>query len=205
MADVLERPARAAARRDPRETLEPLLDDLLRALGFEKAIVLLYDDERSALVGSFGIGVPDAAVRPLTLPLEESANPIIAVLRGGVPERIRDVSRDERLSQLLRDALASMGIGPLIAAPLRSASERTTADRDGKGVPALGWEARGEWAGVVLLSRASGVTQADIDALVPFSRKAGEALSLQRGGPRLCGDRFQAKRMRSRSNGSGGW
>ena len=180
MADVLERPARAAARRDPRETLEPLLDDLLRALGFEKAIVLLYDDERSALVGSFGIGVPDAAVRPLTLPLEESANPIIAVLRGGVPERIRDVSRDERLSKLLRDALASMGIGPLIAAPLRSASERTTADRDGKGVPALGWEARGEWAGVVLLSRASGVTQADIDALVPFSRKAGEALSLQR-------------------------
>ena len=144
MADVLERPARAAARRDPRETLEPLLDDLLRALGFEKAIVLLYDEERSALVGSFGIGVPDAAVRQLTLPLAESANPIIAVLRGGVPERIRDVSRDERLSQLLRDALASMGIGPLIAAPLRSASERTTADRDGKGVPALGWEARGE-------------------------------------------------------------
>src|SRR5207247_10174098 len=104
VADVLERPAGAAARRDPRETLEPLLDDLLRALGFEKAIVLLYDDERSALVGTFGIGVPDPAVRQLALPLAEAASPILAVLRGGVPERIRDVSRDERLSQLLRDA-----------------------------------------------------------------------------------------------------
>ena len=180
MADVLERPARAAARRDPREALEPLLDDLLRALAFEKAIVLLYDDERSALVGSFGIGVPDAAVRELTLPLAQSDNPIVAVLRGGVPERIRDVSRDERLSQPLRDALASMGIGPLLVTPLRSASERTTTDRDGKGPAALGWDARGEWAGVVLLSRASGVTQVDVDALVPFSRQAGEALSLQR-------------------------
>ncbi|HEV8471050.1 MAG TPA: ATP-binding protein [Candidatus Limnocylindria bacterium] len=180
MADVLERPARAAARRDPRETLEPLLDDLLRGLAFEKAIVLLYDDERSALVGSFGIGVPDAPVRELTLPLSQPDDPIVAVLRGGVPERIRDVSRDERLSQPLRDALASLGIGPLIAAPLRSASARTTPGQDGKGIATPGWEARGEWAGVVLLSRASGITQADVDALVPFSRQAGEALSLQR-------------------------
>jgi PAS domain S-box-containing protein len=179
VADVLERPGRAAARRDPRETLEPLLDDLLRSLAFEKALVLLYDDERSALVGSFGIGVPDAAVRELVLPLAQSDNPIVAVLRGGVPERIRDATRDDRLDQSVRDALASMGIGPLIAAPL-STSERTTGDSDGKGIAALGWDARGQRAGVVLLSRASGATQADIDALVPFARQAGEALSLQR-------------------------
>ncbi len=179
MADVLERPKRSAARRDPRETLERLLDDLLRALAFEKALVLLYDDERSSLVGSFGIGVPDAAVRELVLPLAQTDNPIVSVLRGGVPERIGDATRDERLDQSVRDALASMGIGPLIAAPL-STGDRATGDKDGKGLGALGWETRGERAGVVLLSRASGATQADLDALVPFARQAGEALSLQR-------------------------
>jgi len=35
----------------------------------------------------------------------------------------------------------------------------------------------GEWAGVVLLSRASGSRRSDIDALVPFAREAQEALT----------------------------
>src|SRR5207247_8919953 len=51
--------------------------------------------------------------------------------------------------------------------------------QDGKGATA-GWEHRGEWAGVVLLSRAKGVTDSDVEALVPFAREAEEALSLQR-------------------------
>ena len=60
MADVLERPRRPVPpRREPREMLEPLLDDLMRTLGFERAVVLLYDEEHAALVGSFGIGVLD--------------------------------------------------------------------------------------------------------------------------------------------------
>src|SRR5207247_6980720 len=51
--------------------------------------------------------------------------------------------------------------------------------QDGKGATP-GWAARGEGAGVVLLSRAKGVTDSDVDALVPFAREAEEALSLQR-------------------------
>lgn len=180
MADLLERPERPALRRDPRETLEPLLDDLLRALGFEKALVLLYDEERAALVGSFGIGVPDPAVRALSVPLLNADDPIVAVLRGGMPLRIRDASTDERLSAPTREALAKLGIGPVVAAPLLSAAQRTGAGPDGKRAPSPGWEIRSEWAGVVLLSRATGVREADIDALLPFARQAGEALSLHR-------------------------
>jgi PAS domain S-box-containing protein len=175
MADVLDRPRRAALpRRDPRETLEPLLDELMRTLGFERAVVLLYDDESAALTGSFGIGVPDPIARELLIPLALQDDPIVAALRGGIPQRIRDATSDERISAAVRATLTKAKLGPIVAAPLRSTTER------GPSTAPPGWEHRGEWAGVVLLSRASGVTEGDVDALVPFARKAGEALSRQR-------------------------
>jgi PAS domain S-box-containing protein len=179
VAELLERTGRPSPiRPDPRETLEPLLDDLLRGLGFEKALVLIFDEAKSALVGSFGIGVPDAAVREVVVPLVNADDPIVAVLRNGFPQRLRDARVDERLDRPVRELFARFGVGPLVVAPLRSTAERSTSG-DGKG-PSPGWEGRGEWAGVVLLSRATGVTQADVEALVPFARQAGETLSLQR-------------------------
>src|SRR5881396_3706629 len=181
MADVLERARRRSApRSDARETLEPLLDELMRSLGFERAAVLLYDEDRAALAGSFGIGVPDAIARELVIPVALSDDPVVAVLRGGLPEPIRDATTDERISPGIRETLAKAKLGPIVAAPLRSTTERRTIGQDGKRSLAPGWEHRGEWAGVVLLSRTAGVTQDDVDALVPFARRAGEALSLQR-------------------------
>src|SRR5439155_1726997 len=163
-----------------RETLEPLLDELMRSLGFERAAVLLYDEDRAALAGSFGIGVPDAIARELVIPLALSDDPIVAALRGGLAERIRDATTDERISPAIRETLAKAKLGPIVAAPLRSTTERRTIGQDGKRSAAAGWEHRGEWAGVVLLSRMAGVTQDDVAALVPFARQAEEALSLQR-------------------------
>jgi len=181
MADVLERARRRSApRSDARETLEPLLDELMRSLGFERAAVLLYDEDRAALAGSFGIGVPDAIARELVIPVALSDDPVVAVLRGGLPEPIRDATTDERISPGIRETLAKAKLGPIVAAPLRSTTERRTIGQDGKRSAAAGWEHRGEWAGVVLLSRMAGVTQDDVAALVPFARQAEEALSLQR-------------------------
>ena len=180
MADVLERARRRSApARDPRETLEPLLDEVMRSLGFERAAVLLYDGDRAALAGGFGIGVPDAIVRELVIPLALTDDPIVAVLRGGLPEHIRDAINDDRISPAVRNTLAQAKLGPIVAAPLRSTTE-SGSRKDGQGTSSPGWEHRGEWAGVVLLSRAAGVTQNDVDALVPFARQAEEALSLQR-------------------------
>src|SRR5437867_4232290 len=181
MADVLERAGRRSApRSDARETLEPLLDELMRSLGFERAAVLLYDEDRAALAGSFGIGVPDAIDRELVIPLALSDDPLVAALRGGRAARSRDANADERISPAIREILAKAKLGPIVAAPLRSTTERRTIGQDGKRSAAAGWEHRGEWAGVVLLSRMAGVTQDDVAALVPFARQAEEALSLQR-------------------------
>jgi signal transduction histidine kinase len=184
MAEVLERAGRSAPPHDAREALEPLLDELMRSLGFERAAVLLYDDDRAALAGSFGIGTPDAIVRELVIPFALD-DPIVAVLRGGLAERIRDATTDERISPAIRQTLARAKLGPIVAAPLQSTTERRPAGQGAKTSAAAGWEHRGQWAGVVLLSRASGVTQADVEALVPFARQAEEALSLQRDVERL--------------------
>ena len=179
MAQALERKVRSAPpRRDPRETLEPLLDELMRSLGFERAVILLYEEESAALAGRFGIGVPDTLARELIVPVTDAEDPIVGALRGGMPQRIRDATTDERIASANREAFAKAKLGAFIAAPLRSATQRP-AGQDGKGA-APGWGARGEWAGVVLLSRAEGVTDSDVNALVPFARQAEEALSLQR-------------------------
>ena len=88
MAQALERKVRSAPpRRDPRETLEPLLDELMRSLGFERAVVLLYEDESAALAGRFGIGVPDTVARELIVPVTDAEDPIVSALRGGMPQR----------------------------------------------------------------------------------------------------------------------
>jgi PAS domain S-box-containing protein len=160
--------------------LEPLLDDLMRTLRFERAVVLLYDEERAALAGAFGIGIPDAIARELVLPLTQGDDPIVAALRGGLPQRIPDATADERIPEGVRATLAKARVGPIVAAPLRSTVERRPGNQDGDGTATPGWEARGEWVGVVLLAREAGVTQDDVDALVPFARQAGEALTLQR-------------------------
>src|SRR5207245_2422026 len=79
----------------------------------------------------------------------------------------------------VRERLDKIAFGPFVAAPLRGATEgfNTT---DGHRTTTPGWEMRGEFAGVVLLARARGVSQADVERLVPFARQAGEALSRQR-------------------------
>src|SRR5256714_1583551 len=181
MADVLERRNRRSTPppRDPRETLEPLLDELMRKREFERAVVLLYDEDRASLAGAFGVGVPDVLARELVLPVANPDDPIVAVLRIGIPQRISDATTDERLFSGVREILGRARLGPMVAAPLRSTVEGALSG-DGASGATPGWEHRGEWAGVVLLSRAGGVTQSDVDALVPFARQAEEALSLQR-------------------------
>src|SRR5438876_11910275 len=105
MADVLERAGRRSApRSDARETLEPLLDELMRSLGFERAAVLLYDEDRAALAGSFGIGAPDTIARELVVPLAPPDDPTAAVPRGGLPALIRHATTDVRISPAIRAA-----------------------------------------------------------------------------------------------------
>src|SRR5206468_11327837 len=116
--------------------------------------------------------------RELVIALAQADDPIVVALRGGLPQRIPDATGDVRISPAARETFAKARLGPIVAAPLRGAAD-SPAGQDGKRAGSPGWESRGEWAGVVLLCRSSGITQNDVDGLVPFARQAQEALSQQ--------------------------
>src|SRR5256885_2986968 len=108
MGEVMER--QDAIARDARETLEPMLDDLARALGYQRAVVLGHDPRAGTLHGLFGLNIRDDLARSLVVPLTRSHDPIVIALRTGVPQRVNDVSEDERLDQEERELLRAMHV-----------------------------------------------------------------------------------------------
>src|SRR5712692_4919973 len=95
-----------------RETLEPMLDELARGLGYDRALVLAYDADSGSLHGLFGLNVRDEQARSLSVPLSRADHPLVVALRGGIPQLVDDVSADERLdhAELLRRASESHAI-----------------------------------------------------------------------------------------------
>jgi PAS domain S-box-containing protein len=158
MRDVVEQKAEPTTGRDPRETLEPMLDDLVRGLGYDKAVVLVYDEPSASLRGLFGWNVTDDQARRLTIGVAGSDNPLVVALRSGAPQRV-DPGDDVKLDANTGATLAEMDIGGFVAAPLRSTTGRSDGPR-----------------AVVLLSRKSGAREGDLERLVPFARQASAAL-----------------------------
>jgi len=158
MRDVVDHQAEPTTGRDPRETLEPMLDDLVRGLGYDKAVVLVYDEPSASLRGLFGWNVTDDHARRLSIGVAGSDNPLVVALRTGAPQRV-DPGDGVKLDENTGATLAEMGIGGFVAAPLRSTTGRSDGPR-----------------AVVLLSRKDGVREGDLERLVPFARQASAAL-----------------------------
>jgi PAS domain S-box-containing protein len=158
MRDLVEPKRESATGRDPRETLEPMLDELVRGLGYDKAVLLVYDEASASLRGLFGWNVTDEQARRLTVGVAGSDNPLVVALRTGAPQRV-DLGDGARLDDNTGATLADMGIGGFVAAPLDAPSGRSDGPR-----------------AVVLLSRKGGVGDVDLERLVPFARQASAAL-----------------------------
>src|SRR6266511_719365 len=123
MRDLVEPHRESASGRDPRETLEPMLDDLVRGLGYDKAVVLVYDEPSASLRGLFGWNVTDDQARRLAIGVAGSDNPLVVALRTGAPQRV-DPGDGVKLDENTGATLAEMGIGGFVAAPLRSEERR---------------------------------------------------------------------------------
>ncbi|HLQ05407.1 MAG TPA: ATP-binding protein [Verrucomicrobiae bacterium] len=143
-----------------RETLEPMLDELARGLGYDRALVLAYDADSGSLHGLFGLNVRDEQARSLSVPLSRADHPLVVALRGGIPQVVDDVSADERLDLAERQALLAMNITRFVATSL----------------PAVGSERA---SAVVILSRDTEIRASDLEPLVPFARQAGVVLTRQ--------------------------
>lgn len=156
MREVDDQPT--AVAQDARETLEPMLDDLVRGLGYDRAVVLTHDPATSMLRGLFGLNLRDDHARALSVALVRSNDPLVVALRTGVPQLVDDTGTDERLDPAEREALLAMRVTRFVAAA----------------IPGAGPERPGS---VVLLARDGQIGIADLDRLLPYARQAGAAIT----------------------------
>ncbi len=181
-SDLLHLYEHAPAQREPadlRHSLVPMLDGLSRALGYQRALVALYDQERGTLRGTIGLNVPEAIAESLEVSLAARESPLVATLLDGMPQRVDDIYRDGRLSEPDRALLEELGMVSFVVVPLRRgvpglhepavAVSRQPVSWQGRELPAVG---------VILLSKEDRpITDQDIEWLMPFATQAGFTLA----------------------------
>ncbi|HEY3078821.1 MAG TPA: ATP-binding protein [Chloroflexota bacterium] len=157
-----------------RQTLVPMLDGLSRSFGYERALVALHDPVRETLRGSVGLNVPEEIAESLEVPLASNhEHPFVRALLEGTPQRIDDVATEPALSEHNRALLLEMGMTSVVVAPLRRDVEAAASREAAEGGPVRDLPA----LGVVLLSKEQGISDEDIEWLMPFATQAGVALA----------------------------
>src|SRR5688500_4926504 len=156
-----------------RETLIPMLDGLSRSLGYDRALVALFDQRRGSLRGTVGLNVPEPLAESLDVPLSQTNNPIARAVLEGTPQRVELADGKDgytTLDENTRALLNELGMTSFVVAPLRSGFSEFG--------PPPTWQGREiSSQGVVLLSKEQRVTDEDIEWLMPFANQAGVALA----------------------------
>src|SRR4051812_31652719 len=99
------------------ETAQPVLEELARDLGYERAFAALVDADAGTIEGTVGIDPPDALLAARAAAPDEPG-PIVQSLRIGRPLRVDDALRDPRIADSLRSAYAQAGLIAFAAVPL---------------------------------------------------------------------------------------
>jgi len=139
--------------------LAPLLDEMARAFGSDRALIALVDADRRILRGSFGLNVPASLAGALEVPLSALGDPLVAALRTGLPQHIASAAADTRLAPHTREVLVDLGFEQFVVTPIHSDDDST---------------------GVIILSRQTTFTEADMSALMPLAGRAGAELQRAR-------------------------
>lgn len=113
--DLYRRPGTAKGFGELHELLQPVLEELGRALELGQAFVAPVDAERELLEGAIGAFVPDSL-------LDELPPLVIPALRQGKPVQIDDALRDSRFSAALREQCLELGLLSFAIIPLLPAS-----------------------------------------------------------------------------------
>lgn len=144
------------------ETLVPMLDDLARAFGCDRGLILLYDERRRSLRGVSGFDLRPELVDSLELRLEnENDGGVLATaLASATPQRVDDVAKDVRLSEPARLLLLEGGFQRTVIVPVNGP--------------------QGDPVGVVVLSRRSGFNQQELRALGAIVNRTRDALARAR-------------------------
>ena len=136
-------------------TLGPVLEDMARSFGSDRALVALVENEHKVLRGAFGLNLPAQLVHALEVPLTERGDPLVTALRTGLPQHIVSALADRRLGPQTREVLLELGFDQFVVTPIHGDTESI---------------------GVILLARGTPFTEADVNALIPLASRAGAEL-----------------------------
>lgn len=161
MSDLLELIHQAPDRREKAVTgaLAPLVDEMARALGSDRALVALVDADRRILRGAFGLNVPASLAGALEVPLTERGDPLVRALRTSLPQHIASAAADTRLAPHTREALVDLGFEQFVVAPIHSDDHGT---------------------GVIILSCQTTFTEAEMSVVMSLAGRAGAELQRAR-------------------------
>src|SRR5688500_12894329 len=99
-----------------------MLDDLARAFGCDRGLVVLYDPINGKLRGASGFNIPAKLVEALEIPISEHPSVLIAALESGEPTRVDSVARDPRLHDSTRAILLEGGFDRAVFVPVHSSA-----------------------------------------------------------------------------------
>src|SRR5687768_5780703 len=162
MSSLLELLERSPARRGSAEmpaALAPVLEDMARSFGSDRALVALIEGERKVLRGAFGLNLPPSLVHALEVPLADRGDPLVTALRTGLPQHIVSAAADQRLGTHTREILIELGFEQFVVTPIHSETDSV---------------------GVILLARTEPFTESDVNALIPLASRAGAELQRAR-------------------------
>src|SRR6266702_907773 len=155
LLDVYEARETTGRLAELHDLLVPTLQELSRALEYDRAFVAVMDMQHDGVQGLVGADVPDELVEALCEPghppgiMEES-------LRIGRPVRVDDVLRDSRIPERRREDYADAGLLSFAAVPLAQ-------------VP-----------GVLVVSKDGPLTDGEINELLPYAGRLTAAVAERR-------------------------
>lgn len=135
------------------EAAQPVLEALTQALGYDRALVALVDPESRAVQWAAGVNMPEELLDTSRPRFDGPAGPLVQTLASGKPIRVDDPGTDPDIPDSLRAYYASFGQPSFVAVPLSSVS------------------------GVLVVSRAKPVADADINDLLPFASRLAASMA----------------------------
>jgi len=147
------------------ETLVPMLDDLARAFGCDRGLMVVYDQHRHVLRGASGYNVPAELVDAFEIPISEHPSVLVAALESGEPQRVDSIARDPRVHETSRHILGEAGFQHAVVVPMHGTQS--------------------EPLGVVILSRQQPFGQQELRGLVAVTNRARDVLARARDAEEL--------------------
>ena len=127
------------------ELVQPTLEELASALDYQRAFIVLLDEERGTLEEAVGVNVPDEVLDKIRERADEAPGPLVQAFQTGKPLHVDDALRDPRIPEARRPYYADAGLLSFAAIPLLPASA------------------------VLVLSKDHPITDAEMSELLPYA------------------------------------